>query len=409
VKLDPEDHDWMTSKEVMRLFKAFPKGELRFVGGCVRNALLGEPVRDIDLSTKLDPQEVIAILDAAEIKSVPTGINHGTVTAVIKGKPFEITSLRKDIETDGRRAVVTFTKDWAEDSQRRDFTINALYADAQGNIFDPTGEGLRDIENRTLHFISDANQRVVEDYLRILRYFRFLAWYGGDAKVDAKALKACRENRDGLAKVSAERIWSEIKRLLSAPHPGRACRIMLTNEVLEEVLPEASNVEGLELIIKLEQELGLEPDLLLRLMAMSSRDELAMARMCQRLKLSNAEKTRLMGWAGDRTSFDLGGDERTRKTTVYYAGSQVAMDRAILRAAGAEDPVKQSQWLALYEFAKAWEPPPFPLRGKDLQAQGVADGPEIGKKLDALRALWIRSGFTADKARLLQALALINR
>ena len=408
-KLDPKDHPWLAAKDVRRIFSALPEGSLRYVGGCVRNALMGEPVRDIDLACQLEPTEVQSTLKAAGIKTVPTGIEHGTVTAVVNGKPFEITSLRKDVETDGRRAVVSFTKDWAEDAQRRDFTINALYADADGNIYDPTERGLADIEKRTLHFVGDADARVQEDYLRILRFFRFLAWYGGKAKVDAAALKSCRENRRGLKKISSERIWTEFKRLLEAPDPARALRIMLTNDILDMLFPEASNVEGLEKIIALENHEGLTPDPLLRLMAMSARDEFAMAGLCKRLKTSKAERSRLLGWAGDRTSFDPSGDDRDKKIAIFHAGKDIALDRFIVRAAGEEDPVIASRWMGLHGFAKDWGVPDFPLKGRDLKAAGLKDGPEMGKKLAALKALWVRSGFTADKARLMQALALINR
>jgi len=407
--LNPKDHPWMSRKEVQQIFEALPEGSVRFVGGCVRNALLGEPVRDVDLACQLEPAEVQSTLKAAGVKTVPTGIEHGTVTAVVDGKPFEITSLRKDIETDGRRAVVSFTKDWAEDAQRRDFTINALYADVEGNIYDPTERGLVDIKTRMLHFVGDADARVQEDYLRILRFFRFLAWYGGKAKVDAEALKACRENRQGLKTISAERIWTEFKRLLEAPDPARALRIMLTNDILDMLFPEASNVEGLEKIIALENREGLSPDPLLRLMAMSARDEFAMAGLCKRLKTSKAERRRLLGWAGDRTSFDPSGEDRDKKIAIFHAGQNIAHDRFVIRAAGEENPGIASRWMGLPQFSQNWDIPEFPLKGRDLKVAGLKDGPEMGKKLAALKALWVRSGFTADKARLMQALALLNR
>ena len=201
--------------------------------------------------------------------------------------------MRKDIETDGRRAVVTFTQDWAEDAQRRDLTINALYASPDGEVFDPTGQGLEDLKALKFRFVGEADMRVKEDYLRIIRFFRFLAWYGGGAKVDAAALKACRENRRGLKLLSAERVWSELKKLLSAPDPSRAVRIMLTNEVLEALLPEASNSDGLDRLIALEKREGLAPDPLLRLMAMSAREPLQIALLCKRLKMSNKETQRM--------------------------------------------------------------------------------------------------------------------
>lgn len=413
MKLDASKQTWLNAPNVSRIFAALPEGSTRFVGGCVRNAILGEPMSDFDLATQLEPEAVLAALKEAGIKTVPTGIEHGTVTAVIDGVPYEITSLRKDVETDGRRAVVAFTKDWAEDAQRRDLTMNALYADPDGAVHDPCGQGLEDIQARRFRFVGSADRRVREDYLRILRYFRFLAFYAptkkDGSKIDAEALKACRENRAGLKTLSAERVWSELKKTLSAPNPVRAVRIMLTNEILDKVLPEASNVEGLSLMIDLEMERKRDVDPLLRLMAMSARDELAMAGLAKRLKLSNSEKSRLLAWAGNSVFLAPDMDERARKIAVYEGGKQAVFDRAMIRAAGADDPVIAGRWVVLAEFARDWDIPVFPLKGRDLKAAGVEEGPHMGKVLEALKALWVKSGFEADKARLLMALTLINR
>ena len=393
----------------MALFDAFPKGSLRFVGGCVRNAVMGARIGDIDLATTLEPKDVKATLKAHKIKYVPTGITHGTITAVIEGKPFEITSLRKDVKTDGRRAVVSFTKDWAEDAQRRDLTMNALYADYNGTIYDPTGEGLDDLKAMKFRFVGDAHMRVQEDYLRILRYFRFLAWYGGSSKVDAVALKACRENRAGLKKLSAERVWMEIKKILSAPDPSRAVHIMLTNEVLETVLAEASNAEGLSRLVKLERREAIKPDPLLRIMAMSAREPLQMALLCKRLKMSTRETQRLRSWSDSSVPLDINSENREQLKAIYMAGKQVVIDRARLRAAGEDDAIISTRWMSLADLAMGWTPPEFPLSGKDMKAAGVEPGPQMGKVLEALKALWVRSGFTADRDKLLMALKLINR
>ncbi len=407
MKLDPKDHAWMRDKAVLAVLNALPVGTTRFVGGCVRNGLLGVPVADIDLATKLEPADVKSAFDRANIRSVPTGIEHGTITAVVDGQPIEVTTLRKDVETDGRRAVIAFTKDWAEDAIRRDFTINALYADPDGTLHDPSGQGLDDIAARRFRFVGSADDRVKEDYLRILRYFRFLAWYTKDKSIDAEALKSCRENRHGLKKLSAERVWSELKKLLSAPDPSRAVRIMQTNDILEVVLPEASNTEGLDLMIKFETAHDLKPDPLLRLMAMAGRDEMAMAGLCKRLKLSNSEKSRILSWAGDRTELRPDLNEKDRKRAVYSAGAQVISDRAILRAAGSEDVIMAGQWFELAQFAQNWDVPKFPIKGRDLKIAGVPDGPRMGKILRSLEALWVKSGFEADKKKLMLALNLI--
>ena len=388
---------------------ALGEGKARYVGGCVRNSLWGFDVADIDIATQLTPDDVIAALKAADVKHVPTGYDHGTITAVVDGRPIEITSLRRDVATDGRRAVVAYTEDWAEDAQRRDFTVNALYADAAGKIYDPTGQGLTDAAARKFRFVGVADERVAEDYLRILRYFRFIAWYGGQDKLDAEALAACRNGSRGIKSLSAERIWSELKKMLRAPDPSRAARIMLDNNILERILPESSNVEGLSTFIAFERREALRPaDPLLRIMAMSARNPLPMALLCKRMKMSNAETTRLRGWADDDTGFDPNADERVKLAAIYKAGKRLTMDRCLIRAAGEDDPVQSARWMSLVDLALGWTPPVFPLTGKDLQAAGVAPGPAMGKKLDALKALWIRSGFSADKAKLLMALKLLG-
>ncbi len=406
MKLDSKDHGWMRSNAIAAIFEALPENSLRFVGGCVRNALMGVPVGDVDLATQLEPNLVAEALDKAGIRYVPTGIEHGTLTAVIGKIPFEITSLRKDVETDGRRAVVAYTQDWAEDAQRRDLTINALYADYDGQIYDPTGQGLDDIQAKKFRFVGKADQRVKEDYLRILRFFRFLAYYGGAEKVDAASLRACRENRAGLKKLSAERVWMEVKKLLSAPDPVRACRIMLTNEILDVVLPEASNVEGLECLVALEKAEGWTVDPLLRLMSMAARDALSMARLCKRLRLSNKEAVRLRGWAEDDAQLSADMSERDLLAAIYNSGKQVITDRAHLRAAGSED--NRQPWLSIANTAQDWEVPSFPLTGADMKQAGVASGPEMGRALKALEALWVRSGFKTEKPQLLAALKMLG-
>ena len=407
--LNPKSYPWMRSKNVTKLFEAFPKDSLRFVGGCVRNSVLGVDVGDVDLATTLDPEAVTTLLKDSGIKYAPTGIDHGTVTAVLNGLPYEITSLRKDVETDGRRAVVSYTQDWAEDAQRRDLTMNALYADYEGTIYDPTGQGLDDIKALKFRFVGEADSRIKEDYLRILRFFRFLAYYGGAAKVDASALKACRENKSGLKKLSAERVWTELKKTLSARDPSRALHIMLTNDILETILREASNVDGLMRLVKLEARENIKPDPLLRIMSMSAREPLQMALLCKRLKMSKKETARLRQWSDSSVSLDPHAENKEQLKAIYLAGKQVVIDRSRLRAAGEDDAILSTRWMSLADLAMGWTPPEFPLTGKDLKAAGVEAGPKMGKILEALKALWVRSGFTADREKLLMALNLLNR
>jgi len=408
MNLTPQQFSWMQNDAVSALFDAMPEGGLRFVGGCVRNALWGKPVGDIDMACKLEPEAVVDALMEAGIRHVPTGIDHGTITAVIDNVPYEITSLRRDVETDGRRATVTFTTDWAEDAQRRDLTVNALYADLSGQVFDPTGQGLDDLKARKFRFVGNADLRVQEDYLRILRFFRFLAWYGEREKVDAASLRACRENQTGIKKLSAERVWMEIKKLLSARNPVRACHIMLTNGILETVFPESNNVDGLEALVRLEAREGITPDPLLRLMAMSAREPLQMALLTKRLKMSKSETNRLRAWADDGAQLSTDMAERDRLATIYKSGKTVILDRARLRAAGETDAIQSSRWMVLADLAMGWQAPIFPVTGKDLAQVGVPKGPRMGKALKALEALWVRSGFSTEKPQLLAALKLMG-
>ena len=409
MRLDKNEHKWLNAKPTLRVFAALPGGEARFVGGCVRNAILGAPVADYDIATTLEPAAVSKALKTAKIAVHETGLSHGTLTAVADNTVFEITTLRRDVSTDGRRASVEFTKDWAEDAKRRDFTMNALYCGLDGTIYDPTRQGLDDIKARRIRFVGSARGRIEEDYLRILRYFRFHAWYAQNEPMDKEALTACRELKAGLKNLSSERVWSETKKLLSAPAPFRTVNTMLINGILETLLPEASNSEGLQLLCDLETQAGLETDPYLRLIAMAARDEFAMAGLCRRLKMSNKEKSRLLKWAGDQSQIKPGLTDKDQKISIYKAGRQTAMDRAILRAAGAGDPIIRNEWLNIYKTAQDWDWPEFPITGKDLIAAGLPPGPKVGKAMQALEALWVRSGFNANKQALLAALAMISK
>ncbi|TIW65252.1 MAG: CCA tRNA nucleotidyltransferase, partial [Mesorhizobium sp.] len=291
--------DWLNEKHLQRLLAALAEGgeQARVAGGAVRNTLLGQPVADIDIAATTLPEETIRRAEAAGFKTVPTGIEHGTVTAIAGGKAYEVTTLRADIETDGRRAKVSFGRDWKLDAERRDFTINALYAEADGNVVDLVG-GIADIAARRLRFIGDAEARIREDYLRILRFFRFFAWYG-DGRPDAEGLKACARLKDGLGQLSAERIWSELKKLLSAPDPSRALLWMRQAGVLTSVLPESEKwgIDAIHGLIRTERDLGWTADPLLRLEAMVPPDAARLKTLAGRLKFSAAEAERLRHWA----------------------------------------------------------------------------------------------------------------
>ncbi len=375
-------------------------GRTRVVGGAVRNTLLGQAVTDIDFATQLLPEAVIARGERAGLEVVPTGLAHGTVTLVARGRPFEVTTLRADVETDGRRAVVRFTEDWAEDASRRDFTMNALYCGADGTVHDPLG-GYPDLLERRVRFIGDAEDRIREDYLRILRFFRFFAWYGR-GRPDAEGLKACARLKPGLAILSAERVWGELKRLFSAPDPTRALLWMRTTEVLQRALPESWGIDAIHRLVAAEPAEGWAPDTLLRLEAVLPPHRARLEALADRLRLSKAEAARLLAWAeAPEPSESLSEIELSK--LLYRTGVGPIADR--LRHALAREretapenvPLRRRQ----LAFLAGWDRPTFPLSGKDLLAEGMSAGPEMGRRLKQLEERWIESGFSLEPAALL--------
>ncbi len=420
-RLDPKQHPWLDAPDtraVMAALEAARPGAVRYVGGCVRNALMGAPVGDIDIASQLEPEAVIAAAQAAGLKVAPTGLAHGTVTVIVEGRPFEVTTLRRDVTTDGRNATVAFSDDWEEDSRRRDFTFNAIYADGEGVLFDPQG-GIADALARRLIFIGDPAARIREDYLRILRFFRFAAWYGAppgaEPAFDKAAVAACRAQAAGLDRLSAERVWKEVKTLLAATDPTPALRVMAEAGVLERVLPEAIALDLIGALTALERGEGWTPDPMLRLAALIPRIETTAARVRRRLKLSNAEGGRLSAWAAQAANprLVLGQSEDDIAKTLYALDVQAFLDRARLAwaidaAPDTEQGADADAWRALIGFAHAWRRPVFPVTGKDLAAAGVAKGPRMGATLKALEALWVRGGFKADREALLAALSLVG-
>jgi poly(A) polymerase/tRNA nucleotidyltransferase (CCA-adding enzyme) len=374
----------------------------RIVGGAVRDALLELPVADADLATILLPQEVISRAATLGLKTVPTGIDHGTVTVIAEGRPFQVTTLRRDIETDGRRAVVKFTKDWKKDAARRDFTMNALYCDMHGNVLDPLG-GMPDLRAGQVRFVGSAEDRIQEDYLRILRFFRFFAWYGA-GRPDAEGLKACAKLKAGLAMLSAERVWMELKRLLSAPDPVRALLWMRKTEVLQKILPESWGIDAIPRLIAAEGAEEWQPDPLLRLEAILPPHRARIDALIERLRLSRAEAGRLLAWAG-APEIDAEVAERELALLLYRAGSEATIDRLRLAIAremeqGNEDALTHLR--GLIRFAKGWQRPVLPVSGKDLVAEGFEPGPDVGKRLRELEERWVESGFALSREALLQ-------
>lgn len=383
-------------------------GEARVAGGAVRNSLMGLPVADVDIATTLRPETVVERAGAAGIKAVPTGIAHGTVTLVVEGRPFEVTTLRRDVATDGRHAEVAFGTDWQADAERRDLTINALYAAADGSVIDLVG-GLPDIGTRTVRFIGDAATRIAEDHLRILRFFRFFALYGS-GRPDAEGLRACARARDRLSTLSAERIWAETKKLLAAPDPGRALLWMRQTGVLTEILPETEKwgIDAIPGLVAAEQAFGWAPDSLLRLAGMVPPDTERLATLAARLRLSRAEATALERWAQAppvqptiaATAFDR---------LIYRSGPEGLVMRCRLalaasRARGLAEPdglAVTGAWQRLLARAETWRRPAFPLSGADVLALGIPAGPGVGAMLARIEDEWVDGNFLKDQAALL--------
>jgi poly(A) polymerase len=380
----------------MAALEAARPGGSRFVGGCVRNVFRGttQDDDDIDIATQLEPPATIAALEAAGIRALPTGIDHGTITAIFKGRPFEITTLRRDVETDGRRAVVAFTEDWAEDAARRDFRLNALYADLNGHVFEPIAEGVADAVSGRVIFIGDADERLREDYLRILRFFRFNAWYG--ETIDPEGLAACARQMQGLEKIAAERIWKELKKLLTAPDPSAAVLAMEESGVLEQVLP-GTGAGGLVALCEAEKRAGLGVDPMRRVMALLPRRGREVDAMAARLKLSNEEHRRLLAWASAGMDHVEGLAPQDLHAAIYAYGPEAVADRAVLEAAQTERTDDLAARLATIDN---WKRPVFPVGGDDALAAGLT-GPEIGQALRAAEAAWIDSDFSVGREGLL--------
>jgi poly(A) polymerase len=390
---------WMTAPETAAVFDALEaKGGAdcaRFVGGCVRNALIGQPTSDVDIATTLSPQEVIEALKAAGLKAVPTGVEHGTVTAISAKKPFEITTLRRDVETDGRRAVVAFTDDWREDAERRDFTLNALYARRDGTIFDPTGHGVADARAGRIVFVGEATQRIREDYLRILRFFRFLAWYG-KGPADGAAVAACEALKDQIATLSAERVAKELLKLLAADDPREAVSLMHRTGVLATVLPAPIDIERFKGVVAIEEDQLFENDPVLRLAALLPDDQVGATQFAERLRLSNADRDRITAALAPTPVLKSWMSPREIRRMVYRLGPKVFRDRAKLAWARADRTAVTPQWRGMIALGEGWTAPKFPLTGDDVVTAGVPKGPMVGEVLREVEEWWIDHDFIDD-------------
>jgi len=400
---------WMTAPETRDVLAALGAGgaAVRFVGGCVRDALLARPVKDIDIATAEPPETVMERLAAAGIKAIPTGIAHGTVTAVAGKAHFEITTLRRDVETFGRRARVAFTDDWTADAARRDFTINALFCDPDGTLYDPSG-GLADLHAGRVRFVGEAEERIREDVLRLLRFFRFHAWYGAGAP-DQAALAACRKLAPEMVSLSAERVWSELRRILPAPAAAAVLRLMAEWDVLVHALPEAVDLARLDALTQIEDELG-EPADAIRCLAAtltkesgtegSGTEGAGAEALARRLRMSNAERGRLCRLVAPDLAPAPGMDQRARRAALYRLGGQAFCDLALLGRAAAlvagED--DGAAWRALFADGQAWQPVKLPVAGRDAMDFGVPRGKPMGAVLGAVEAWWVANDFGPGRA-----------
>ena len=396
------DRSWLDGKATKILIAALNAGgvDFRFVGGAVRDGLLGRPVSDIDIATPATPEAVVRVIEAGGLKAIPTGIAHGTVTALVGRKPFEITTLRRDVETDGRHAVVAFTDDWREDAARRDFTMNALYADRDGCITDFFG-GQADAQAGRVRFIGDPASRIAEDALRILRFFRFHAWYGQGAP-DPEGLAACGAHAGMIDRLSGERVRVEIFKTLAAPNPAPVWQAMIAAGIMAHAIPAATRVDRLSKMIDLEDALGLTASPLRRLVALIGVRVLDVMALKSGLKLSNRDVDYLSSFAGFADRLKLV-EQGAFGQAIYGVQPQWMRDAALLDHVEAGR-AGAGNLAALGRFIEDWVQPVFPLTGADLMAEGIQPGPEMGSLLAQAENRWVKADFAPDRAACLASL-----
>lgn len=394
-KIEPQS--WMTQPESRAVMAALDAGvggqAALFVGGCVRNALLDKAAGDIDIATVYRPEEVLERLGQAGIKAIPTGLDHGTVTAVADDQSFEITTLRRDVETDGRHAVVAYTDDWREDANRRDFTMNTLLCDTEGNVYDPTGQGLDDLEAGRVLFVGNAAQRIQEDYLRILRFFRFHAYYGRGAP-DQNAIFACRQYAHKIETLSRERITQEFFKILEAPAPADILTLMFENGVLSGLPAKDSDLACLG---KLPPEWR---SVRTQLVILSGYEMNAFLGMEDWLVFTNILRRQVDKITGALSALEFL-DEQVVKELIYRYGNEAAGEIIALHQVKAAGGVIPGTY---QDLLHNWRAPDFPLSGADVMAAGVPEGPDVGRVLSMVEDWWIESGFTAERGACLERL-----
>lgn len=400
IEADLSGADWLAAQPLQKLFDVLEAGgEARVAGGAVRDALLGRPVTDVDIATTLRPEEVMERLAGAGFKAVPTGIRHGTVTAVMdEGGAYEVTTLREDVETDGRHATVAFTSNWAADAGRRDFTMNALYCDRKGALFDPLG-GYPDLAQGRVRFVGDAARRIEEDYLRILRFFRFQAVLGR-AAIDAEGLEACVAHKDGLVRLSRERVRQEFVRLVVAPGAVAVLSAMEERGILAVCISFEASLSRFERLCRIEEQLGLDADPIRRLAALLPGGLSDVPRMRDELVLTGAEAAHLAALRPEGIAPEW--TPAAADAALYRMGVPVFVDSVLLGWAAAEN--HEAAYRHLAERARTWKVPRFPLGGQDAVNLGVEPGPRVGRLLRQVEEWWIDEGFPEDRDRVMRQL-----
>jgi poly(A) polymerase len=403
--LDQLTAPWLSSAATQRVFAALEAGGygVRAVGGCVRNGLLGLPATDIDIATTALPEDTLRCATRAGLKTIPTGLAHGTVTVIADSVPHEVTTLRRDVATDGRHATVAFTDDWAGDASRRDFTINALYCDRQGEVFDPLG-GLGDLDPLRVRFIGDPDRRIEEDYLRILRFFRFSATFGEGGQLDTPGLAACARLAPGLAQISGERIYVELMKLLVAPQGVVITEALVQSGVLAHCLTLAPHLSTLQRLCTLEHGLGLPADAERRLAALCVGEPTDVRVIDQRLKLAIRVRSRLSRAAGP--AFDLALEPVGARAAIYRLGAEGYLDAVLLAWARSPRALDDPHLRNLALLPRSFATPVFPLAGRDILDLGVVPGARFARLLSDFEEEWIAGDFAMDRAALLAQLAV---
>ncbi|MFP4314510.1 MAG: CCA tRNA nucleotidyltransferase, partial [Alphaproteobacteria bacterium] len=396
-----ENQDWLENPSVLKIYGLLNDGRNKkslFVGGCVRNSILGLAVEDIDMATIMTPQEVVEILEQKGVKVIPTGLDHGTVTAVIDGRAFEITTLRKDVQTDGRHASVAYTDDWLEDARRRDFTMNTLLADINGQVYDPLEQGYVDLKKGRVAFVGEAAKRIEEDYLRILRFFRFHALYGV-GKADAVALKACKDGAQNIRKLSAERITQEFLKILMTDNAQETLILMFENNILSEFFVSENQMILFRDFCNFQKRYGLIA-LSSRLYVLANLDKEHLRNILELLLIPKVFLKDIQAIDQILQLPDLDKDQAV-KVAVYKYGrvpaAQALMIELVL------DRVMNGYAPKALEIIQSWDVPDFPISGEDLKKAGLKPGPALGQALSRLEEQWIKSGFQEEKETLLKA------